>query len=610
MLPTLVFEPPAQGEWIYEIKYDGFRGILDWREDGFFLWSRNGKDLLPKFPELIKFLKENQEKVASWLPLTLDGEIVILENNYKANFQQIQVRGRLKSREKIIASALERPCRFLAFDLLSVRGETVTQLRFKDRKKSLRAFCQELGFPLSPSLNIELIQYVPYELKYKVIEKNMKDFNSEGIVAKQASSVWQEGKRTTSWVKIKNWKIVSCFITGYDEDNGLYRVGVYKDGDILSLGNFINGLDPNTKQALRTAVLNNSTQKIKAFHSIHPAICLDLYYLEWNADQFREPFFKCLRLDLSPENCTYEIFLISDAAFPSVVEISHPNKTLWNQNDVKKIDFLRYIRKVSCFMLPFLENRLLTVIRAPHGEFGEFFYQKNKPNSAPEFIQSMVHDENDMIICNDVTTLIWLGNQLAIEYHIPFHITNSQYVSEIVFDLDPPSRDHFSLAIHAVKIIKKVLDSFSLIGFVKFSGNKGMQVYIPLPENKFTWKDTRVFTEFLANFLVNYDPASFTIERLKKNRHGKLYVDFLQHAEGKTIISPYSPRLKSQGLAASPLYWEEITDNLNPDEFTMKHVLERVNLLGDPFNQYFNSKKKQPFQKILNMLLEGDNSLF
>ncbi|MCR2820150.1 DNA ligase D [Lederbergia panacisoli] len=607
MLPTLSFQPPEQGDWLYEIKYDGFRGILEWTNNESFLWSRNGKNLMPQFPELKHFLDEKQEEALPLLPLILDGELTILENEHKANFGQLQIRGRMKTKTKIEEAYEIRPCTYLVFDLLSKNGQSTEHTAYKKRKELLLAVCKQLGLSLNPAVGDEsIIQYIPSTSDFQAISTTMKNSMSEGIVAKKSNSKWMPGKRTTSWIKIKNWKTVSCFLTAYDQNNGFFYVGVYKDDEIFSLGNFINGMDSETKSALREAIVNNSYHQNGDLLYIHPSICMDLYYIEWNGEQqLREPFFKEIRFDIHPETCTYEQFLIAEAIFPKEIEITHPEKILWQKDSVTKLDFLRYLRKCSSMMLPFLRNRPLTLIRAPHGEFGETFYQKNCPESAPNFVQSILHESNEMIVCNDLKTLMWLGNQLAVEYHIPFQTINSPFVSEIVFDLDPPSRDEFHLAIKASLILKKVLDSFSLIAFVKLSGNKGMQVYIPLPNNRFTWDETRVFTEFVAQFMITYDPESFTIERLKKNRNGKLYFDYIQHAEGKTIVAPYSVRNHSKGLVAAPIFWHEINENLSPSDFTISNVTDRINKWGDPFSGFFYSKEKQPFAKSLQMIKQG-----
>ncbi len=181
----------------------------------------------------------------------------------------------------------------------------------------------------------------------------------------------------------------------------------------------------------------------------------------------------------------------------------------------------------------------------------------------------------------------------------------ADYVSEIVLDLDPPSRSEFQLAVKAASILKLVLDKFNLTAFVKTSGNKGIQVYIPLQEETYSWEETRLFTTFIADFLVKYDPHSYTTERLKKNRAGRLYVDFIQHAEGKTIIAPYSVRNNEDGLVATPLFWEELNEDLTPDLFTMEKVLNRLDKYVDPFSTFFTCKKSQPFDQVLHIIKEG-----
>jgi bifunctional non-homologous end joining protein LigD len=256
-------------------------------------------------------------------------------------------------------------------------------------------------------------------------------------------------------------------------------------------------------------------------------------------------------------------------------------------------------------MLPFLTDRLLTVIRYPHGTFGEAFYQKNCPDYAPEFVQTNKADGIDYILCNNLKTLIWLGNQLAIEFHVPFQTITSTGPSEIVFDLDPPSKDAFQLAIKAALLIKEVLDQLNLIGFIKTSGNKGLQIYLPLPDNEYSYDDTRLFTSFIAEYLISKDPDSFTIERMKKNRGNRLYVDYVQHSEGKTIVAPYSMRGNEHGGVATPLYWEEVDEKLELVSFNMENTLKRIRRHADPFINYFQTKQIQPFAPVLDFLKKG-----
>ncbi|WP_226658596.1 non-homologous end-joining DNA ligase [Pseudalkalibacillus hwajinpoensis] len=278
--------------------------------------------------------------------------------------------------------------------------------------------------------------------------------------------------------------------------------------------------------------------------------------------------------------------------------ITNPEKLLWK--GVTKADYLHYLTKISPLMLPYLKDKPLTVIRYPDGIDGEAFYQKNCPEYAPDFIQTIQYHDHKSIICSDLPTLLWLGNQAAIEFHTPFAPFQSEDPSEIVFDLDPPSQKAFNLAVEAAKQIKIILDRLHLTGFLKLSGNKGLQIHIPLPLNTFTYDQTKTFTSFIANYLVEINPEHFTIERLKKNRQGRLYIDYVQHASGKTIIAPYSVRGNQSGLVATPIEWSEVTDHLTPLHFSMKEVLKRK---VSPFRGYEEARVEQPFQEILSWLI-------
>jgi DNA ligase D len=287
-----------------------------------------------------------------------------------------------------------------------------------------------------------------------------------------------------------------------------------------------------------------------------------------------------------------------------VVTITSPDKPLWPKPGIVKIEFINYLSKIAPYILPFLKNRALTVIRYPHGVGDERFYQKNCPDYAPDFVQTVREDDIEYIVCNNLQTLLWLGNQLAFEFHIPFRTSNNASPSEIVMDLDPPSRNEFTLSVEAALLIKEVCDNLHLKTFIKTSGNKGMQIYIPLPENKVSFNETRLFTEFLAHYLIEKEPNWFTIERLKKNRGNRCYIDYIQHAEGKTIIAPYSVRGNEDALVAAPLFWNEVKQSLKPEFFPLTIIEKRLKEKGNPFENFFMSKQTQPIFPVIRALKE------
>lgn len=486
-----------------------------------------------------------------------------------------------------------------------IKGRKIADKEYSARKAELEALFKSCDLPLKPDeKDSRLMQLIPPYPSFKELWEKIVLHDGEGIVAKQMKNKWEEGKRSSLWLKFKNWKYVSCFITAYEKSNGYFYAGVYQGDAVIGIGQFLFGLKPDEKQALFQIIKENKADENSQFIFVEPAICVDVKYLEIYEEQMREPHFHQFRFDLKPDACTYDQFIQQQKNLPPEIEITHPEKPLWETPAIQKIDYIHFLREVAPYMLPFLKNRLLTVIRYPHGIFAEPFYQKNCPDYAPDFVETEMSEGIDYIVCNNLKTLLWLGNQLAFEYHIPFKTIASSGPSEIVFDLDPPSREAFPLAIKAAVYIKEVLDQLKLISFVKTSGNKGLQVYIPLPENAYTFDDTRLFTEFIAQYLLNKDPDSFTIERLKKHRGGRLYVDYIQHAEGKTIIAPYSPRGNKSATVAAPLFWEEVNEKLSMERFQITNMIKRINSDGDPFTTYFQTKEIQPFSPVLEFLKE------
>lgn len=606
MLPTLQFDPPKGDDWFYETKFDGFRCICTITKSEITLFSRNENTLLPQFPEIEDFILSIKDQLAPYFPIVFDGELVILENEFKADFGAVQVRGRMRTEKKIREECLKKPSKFLVFDLLSLKGKSTTGIPYRERKKLLKDIFTKLNLPIYPSTNREdNLQLIPPYKAFDELWEHIIVYDGEGIVAKNDTSVWEEGKRSSSWVKYKNWKMVSCFVTALDKENGYFHVAVFKEEEIYPIGLVLFGFKPDEKQTLAHIVKQNKTDEDSKYVYAPPGICLELKYLEWYEGQLREPHFHQFRLDLTPEDCTYDWFYFQQKNFPSGLEITHPEKPLWKDPLINKMEYLFYLREISPYMLPFLYNRTLTVIRYPHGLFGEPFYQKNCPEYAPDFINTFKLEDINYILCNELKTLLWLGNQIAIELHVPFQTIFSKGPSEIVFDLDPPSKDEFQLAIKAATYIKGILDQLNLIGFIKTSGSKGLQIHIPLPENVFSFEDTRLFTSFIADFLVSKEPNLFTIERLKKNRGNRLYIDYVQHAEGKTIIAPFSARGREWASVAAPLFWDEVNENLKIEQFTIQNMVERVKKLGSPFQDYFKIKDQQPFEPVLQFLKQN-----
>ncbi|WP_262173548.1 DNA ligase D [Saccharococcus sp. Marseille-Q5394] len=606
MKPMLMMdtdELPEGKDWLYETKYDGFRAILQWDKEGIQLFSRNEKLLNDIFPEIIEDCRRIEHMIKPFLPLVFDGELVCLQNDFKSEFAIVQTRGRMRKKEVIAHHSNVFPCQYIVFDLLVLKGKDVSGKVLEKRKVDLKKCFEQVGLPTTVHYRHEsLIQLIETFTDETELWDRVRLNNGEGAMAKRVKSVWSNEKRTNQWLKVKNWRLVTVIITRYEQVNGFFTGAIYRDGQLVEITTFKHGMSDEELKTLSELFLKNGRHIGDSVYEIEPSICANINCISFDGKHLREPRFHSFQFEVNPDDCQWRQLLRQVNPIPDKIQITHPDKPVWPKQGLVKDDYLLYLQSAAPFILPFMKERHLTLIRFPHGVPGEKFYQKSVPDYAPDFVKTSRDEDIDYIVCNDITTLLWLGNQLALEYHIPFQTINTKMPTEIVFDLDPPSVEEFSLSVEAALRLKAIFDQFQLTSFIKTSGGKGLQVYIPLPVDTFTYDDTRIFTKFVSDFLVDQEPQWFTTERLKKNRGNKLYLDYVQHHEGKTIVAPYSPRGNELATVATPLNWEEVGASLRPEQFTIRSVTERMKTIGDPFLEFRKVGDVQPFEVVLEQL--------
>ncbi|MBO8162377.1 MAG: DNA polymerase domain-containing protein [Brevibacillus sp.] len=281
------------------------------------------------------------------------------------------------------------------------------------------------------------------------------------------------------------------------------------------------------------------------------------------------------------------------------ITISNPDKLLWPEAGVTKLAYLQYLIEAAPYLLRHTRNRLLTVIRYPHGIDDKHFFQKNLPSYAPDWIPVCLWEGTRYPVLNDLPTLVWMANQAALEWHISFHEIGDEIPTELVFDLDP-STPNFDDAIEAALLLKEVLKELNLPSWVKTSGASGLQVYVPI-ERKYRFEQTRQVSAFIASYLVNKHPRSLTIERLVKKRGSKLYIDYLQHWRGKTLPAPYSTRARPQATISAPVSWEEVP-SIHPTHFTIHNMITRLKEKGDLFSPLLSDTQRVSLDPILSFL--------
>ncbi len=285
------------------------------------------------------------------------------------------------------------------------------------------------------------------------------------------------------------------------------------------------------------------------------------------------------------------------------VKVSNPDKLLWPELGITKVDYIKYLIYLSPYLLSHAKDRFLTTIRYPDGFDKKFFYQKKVPRYAPDYVDTCEwKDGSRYINLNKQATLVWLGNLAALEYHTTFNrIQKPDSPINLVFDLDPSDGQVFEQVIDVALKINETLKKLNVISYIKTSGATGLQIYIPIGE-KYDYDTARKISKFFAEYFAGKYPDIITIERLKEKRGNKLYFDYLQMWEGKSIITPYSPRATKNATIAMPVTWEEVEKGIRPEDFTIMNALKRIKEKGDLFQVLLSQNNSQNFDFVLEQI--------
>lgn len=261
------------------------------------------------------------------------------------------------------------------------------------------------------------------------------------------------------------------------------------------------------------------------------------------------------------------------------VEISNPDKLIFQDKEITKLDMVKYYDKVSDRMLPFLKDRPLTLQRFPDGIDTDGFYQKNAGEYFPDYIETVSikteEGTNTQVICNNKKSLIYLANQGTVTFHIWLAKKDDLYMPDkVVFDLDPP-KDSFEKVKDAAEKIGEFLRKEGKEPKLMTTGKSGFHVWYPVRRDK-NFDDRREEVKALANKMEEKHPDILTTATRKNKRENKVFVDYLRNAYGQTSVCPYSLRpIQSCGVA-TPLDWEELSKIEKPDQYTLANLFRRL----------------------------------
>jgi bifunctional non-homologous end joining protein LigD len=259
--------------------------------------------------------------------------------------------------------------------------------------------------------------------------------------------------------------------------------------------------------------------------------------------------------------------------------ISNPEKMLFPEKRITKLMFLEKLAALAPYLIPYCRDRYLTTIRFPDGAGGKSFYQKNCPEPVPAFVRTSTLQGINYVNLDSLATLMWLGNLACVEYHPSFHRIGERLPAEWIIDIDPSLPEEPRI-MHAACLVGELLDSLKIASVPKTSGATGVQIYVPIRRG-YTFAQLRSIGEFICTYLAKKHPRLFTIERFKKNRGDRIYLDYLQHWTGKTLSAPYTPRGTPHATVSTPLTWEEVRSEADPRNFHLLNIEERLRERGD-----------------------------
>ncbi len=603
-LAKLVTEVPEGEDWLFELKYDGYR-ILAYIEANIArLITRNGNDYTQRFHAVAASLTD----WAAGRAMILDGEMVITDAQGKTDFQALQ---------DYMRNPADKNLTYIVFDLLALDGKDLRVHPLIERKDILETLIKDAP------INIYYSKHVRGNGKESLLAAC--ESNMEGIIGKKANSVYS-GTRNGDWIKLKCGKRQEFVIGGYTltdkRESGVSSLllGFYAEEDFVYAGRAGTGLNELDRKTLEDKFQNikrteppfQSAPKPRPGEKItwlEPELVAEVKFAEWTEEHLlRQASFKGLRMDKEPKTIKKEtaektqrrlddmepgksMQANREAVIIEGVKISSPDKVIFEDPQITKEDVVRYYAKVSERMLPYVSHRVLSIVRCPKGVSQSCFYKKHPgpdskgivilpvPTSGGE-VEDYFYIENEYGLLSEAQ----MG---TLEFHTwGSRVENLEKPDIMVFDLDPDEGMDLQTVRQGVRDIKSILDELSLISYLKTSGGKGYHVVVPL-EPSVSWDAFHDFAKRVAQVMEQKWPDRYTSNVRKANRTNKIFIDWIRNGRGATSIAPYSIRARKKARVSMPILWDEL-DVIAPDGVTLPDALQRVRG-NDPWKGFFQN---------------------
>jgi bifunctional non-homologous end joining protein LigD len=632
-LAVLVDHPPKGEGWGHEIKIDGYRLQLRVADGEVTLRTRKGLDWTHKFPDLAA-------QAAKFPDCIIDGEVAAFNRDGVLSFAALQTAIADEETAKVV---------YFAFDLLFLEGEDLRRLPLVERKRRLQQLLRQHA---SDARSIQYVEH--FETDGQAVLDSACKMSLEGVVSKRLNAPYVSG-RHDNWVKSKCRGGQEVVIGGWTETKGRLRsllVGVMRDGKLTYAGRVGTGfgqatvkqLFPKLKaRASKTSPFTGegAPRKQPDVHWAKPELVAEIEFAGWTeTGMVRQAAFKGLREDKPATEIRAEepapppggragkaasaarrgaVASSVKTSGPVVlgVPISKPDKALWpdagDGKPVTKLDLATYFAEAGEWMLEHVRGRPCSIIRAPDGIGGQRFFQRHamRGTSSLFTLTKVKGDHAPYLQIDRLEALVAAAQIAALELH-PWncHPGMPEIPGRLIFDIDPASDVDFTAVIEAARELRERLEKLGLVAFCKTTGGKGLHVVTPLQQPKgkqapVEWPEAKTFAHAVCRQMEDDSPDRYLTTMSKKQRVGKIFLDYLRNDRLSTAVAPLSPRARNGAPVSMPVTWAQVRAGLDPTRYTIRTALALLKR-SKAWDDYCDSER--PLTPAIRQLVNGSAS--
>lgn len=603
-LATLAREVPTQGEWIHEIKLDGYRLLARIEKGDVRLITRNGKDWTQRFAEIARALEP--------LPVDsalLDGEVVAMGKDGISRFGELQ---------EALSSGRTSALVYQLFDLPYLAGYDLAGVPLLQRKRTLAALLEAAGMQSGTGT----IRYSDHlDAHGEAFHARACQMGLEGIICKRADSRYQQ-KRSRDWLKVKCVSHEEFVVGGYTEPSGSRSgfgsllMGAYGKQGLIYAGRVGTGFSHRLLERLSATLqelevkrspFHDNVPDSRAVHWVRPELVIEVEFTERTRDgRLRHPAFRGLREDRNPEEIrmtpTKEMAAEGTSTQDQTpnkpaarkrkdetsllgVRLTSPDRVLFPEQGLTKLDLARFYEQIHEWVLPHLARRPLSLVRCPQGRNDECFFQKHPRSAIPDSVPRIDVPEKkgsaEYVYVESAADLIGLVQAGALEIH-PWgsRIDHLEQPDGLVFDLDPDEGIAWQEILRVAGTLRERLESLGLTPFLRTTGGKGLHLVVPI-EPSAEWDRAKAFAKGVAEAHAKDDPQRLTTNMSKAKREGRIFIDYLRNGRGATAVASYTVRARQNAPVAVPIRWDELNAALRADRYNVQNLRRRLAALRE-----------------------------